>query len=596
MNLFFADVAAAITGLEPVTGATVELIRIDDEGNQVGDVLASTVTSISGDYTLTLPVGVDLSGDLIVRITGAGDTELRAQVVEQTVNISPVSEFILRKFISDGTDLGALETTAVVKLSGQVEEFDLTADSDLSALFEQLEASVGEFIETQIAVIEAVPASAADLSGEYRSASLQIALHDSDESGFGSFAVDMWSSNFTLTGNAEGSVDVLVSGEESAWGSMYGNDTTLNGLSYYVDINDESETLTASFTDSNLLLIEGEFGEEIDGDFGWRWPPMTYRLQKVKDQNLFFHLNQEASVRYETVDTNGDSIKDAVDPNARQGDEVIRGLEVVFKTPTDMTSADLEGTFGRVYFGVFMYENGHVGLEMETNELVFNNGTFDYGAAVRNEISRNSAGVVEAETVTTPAEVGLAIEIDQNGEILSIAGEPQDGFVNDAANLVVFAESSGEDESQAVFSKTFLVKLPTSAPNLASKRYRLMFVDTYFGGNSFEVNNSRFDSFITWTSNSAGTLALQAGTISKTSLGADVNAAAHPADQRVVSAEVAANGAATINITDEEGVLRLKGYWSDTASYGLFTVGYLANGQNNQESIGLAVLVEVTEE
>ena len=44
----------------------VELIRIDDDGNQVGDVLASTVTSITGDYSLALPVGVSLSGNLIV--------------------------------------------------------------------------------------------------------------------------------------------------------------------------------------------------------------------------------------------------------------------------------------------------------------------------------------------------------------------------------------------------------------------------------------------------------------------------------------------------------------------------------------------------
>lgn len=595
MNLLFADVAAAITGLEPVTGATVDLIRIDDDGNQVGEVLASTVTSVTGDYTLTLPAGVDLSGDLIVRITGAGDSELRAQVVDQTVDISPVSEFILRKFIADGTDLGALETTAVVKLSGQVEEFDLTAGSDLSALFDQLEASVGEFVESQIAVIESAPASATDFSGDYRSASLQIFLSDSDANSFGSFAIDMWSSSFTFTGNADGSVDIVTSGEESAWGNLYGNDATINGISYYAEIDQEVEVFSASFTDANLILIEGEFEEEIDGDWGWRWPPMTYRLQKVKDQNLFFHLNQEASVRYETIDTNADSIKDAVNPDARQGDEVNRGLEVFFKSPSDMTTADLSGTFGRVYFGVFMYGNGDLTLEMETNELIFNNGTFDYGAAVRNEISRNSTGILNAQTVTTPAEEGLTISLGANGDIVSINGEAADGFVNDAADLVVFAESNGEDETEADFSQTFLVKLPTSTPDLASKRYRLMFVDTYFGDTSFEVNNSRFESFITWTDNNAGTLALQSGTISKTSLGANVNATVHPADQRAVSAEVAANGAATINITDEEGVLRLKGFWNETASYGLFTVGHVPNGANEFESVGLAILVEVSE-
>ena len=51
-DFLFPPAFAGITGLEPVTGATVELIRIDDDGNQVGDVLASTVTSITGNYSL----------------------------------------------------------------------------------------------------------------------------------------------------------------------------------------------------------------------------------------------------------------------------------------------------------------------------------------------------------------------------------------------------------------------------------------------------------------------------------------------------------------------------------------------------------------
>ena len=59
-----------MTGLEPVGGAKVELIRLDSEGNQDGPVLASTVTSSTGHYTLALPTGVDLAGNLVVRITG----------------------------------------------------------------------------------------------------------------------------------------------------------------------------------------------------------------------------------------------------------------------------------------------------------------------------------------------------------------------------------------------------------------------------------------------------------------------------------------------------------------------------------------------
>jgi hypothetical protein len=72
-QFFITPVAAALTGLEPIEGALVELIRVDNNGEQVGDVLATTTTSITGDYNLTLPTGVDLSGDLITRITGRND-------------------------------------------------------------------------------------------------------------------------------------------------------------------------------------------------------------------------------------------------------------------------------------------------------------------------------------------------------------------------------------------------------------------------------------------------------------------------------------------------------------------------------------------
>ena len=149
----FPGAYAAITGLDPVTGATVELIRVDNNGDQVGAVLASTVTSITGNYSLSLPSGVDFSGDLVLRITGNGGAEMSAQVVEQSVDINPISQYILDKFIEDGTALDTLAVNEVVALSGRVEEFDLTATADLSTMLAQLEAEVGAFVDSEITVI-----------------------------------------------------------------------------------------------------------------------------------------------------------------------------------------------------------------------------------------------------------------------------------------------------------------------------------------------------------------------------------------------------------------------------------------------------------
>jgi hypothetical protein len=596
MKFFAGDVAAAVNGLQPVTGATVELIRIDNEGNQIGDVITSTVTSITGDYTLTLPTNVDLAGNLIVRITGAGNSELRAQVVQQEVDISPVSEFILRKFIENETDLQVLDPEAVVKLSGHVQEFDLTAGSDLSGLFAQLEAAVGEFIDGQIDVIQSEPDSATSISGNYRSAALQLVLHDSNDFEWGTFAVDMWRSEFVFNGNLDGAVEIEHLGEETAWGSMHGDDGMNLGLDYSTRIDDESDSYAASFNKARVLTIEGEFDEEIEEGYALRWPPVTYRLQKVPNQNLFFQLNQEAAVRYETIDTDDDGVNDALNPDAPVGDEASRGIEVFYKKATDLETASVNGAYGRIYLGVQMSATGNLELEVETNELTFNNGSLAYGAAERNSINRNAVGENQVSTETTEAEE-LSIEIATDGRI-TVEGEPTDGYFNDTADFAVMLGSHNEGQNQAGFAETFFVKLPQSAPDLANKRYRLMYLNTRLSGTAIELSNSRFDSFITFTNNTVATAELGLSSLSKAGLGFDIFASAFPASERAVTVTVGDKGATTLQINAGGGYLRLKGYWNSTASYGLFTTGFVSTGPGappGPETVGLAVLVEVTD-
>ena len=144
-DLLIPSAHADIIGLDPVGGATVELIRIDDDGNQVGDVLASTVTSITGNYNLALPTGVSLAGNLIVRITGNSGTSMSAMVVELAVDINPISEYVLSKFVDDANlVLGDLALNEVVSLQDKVEAFDLTATADLSSMLAQLDAELGQ--------------------------------------------------------------------------------------------------------------------------------------------------------------------------------------------------------------------------------------------------------------------------------------------------------------------------------------------------------------------------------------------------------------------------------------------------------------------
>lgn len=163
-------------------GARVELIRIDNDGNQVGDVIATTYTSTDGNYELDLPTGVDLSGDLIVRITGTNNATMSAMVVEQAIDINPAADFVARKFIESDADLGSLELSEVVELRGQVEEFDLTADpsADIEAMLAILDSELGEFVESSVTKISTEEGDTSSIAGNYYSSAFSYDLHDSD--------------------------------------------------------------------------------------------------------------------------------------------------------------------------------------------------------------------------------------------------------------------------------------------------------------------------------------------------------------------------------------------------------------------------------
>lgn len=118
---------AAVTGLTPVANATVELVRIDDDGNQLGAVLANTTTNASGEYTLELPDGIASATDLVVQIKNSSNQPvLRAMVTGDSVDINPVSQFILDTLINQpGLVLANVNLETVQSLVQQVAAIDI---------------------------------------------------------------------------------------------------------------------------------------------------------------------------------------------------------------------------------------------------------------------------------------------------------------------------------------------------------------------------------------------------------------------------------------------------------------------------------------
>ena len=601
LNVLIPPAHAAITGLDPVGGATVELLRVDNAGNPVGEVLAETVTSITGDYRLTLPDGVNLAGNLIVRITGTG-TEMRAQVVDQAVNINPVSEFVLRKFIEEGTDLDQLVATDVVTLSGKVDTFDLTAGNDLSDMLAKLDQEVGEFVEQQVAVIKAQPGDADSVTGDYRSAAFSLGLHDSDNDNFGTFANDMWRGQFDFADGGGNTVAITLEGEESAYSNFSGMSVATGSIYYETDIDTESENLSGTLTDSGILSIEGAFEEEINGDNAFRYPSVIYNLQQVKNKGLFFLLSQEAAVRYGTTDTNGDEEPDALDPNDRRGDEVFRALEVFARSPSEMSDSDLSGAFGRVFLETYA-QTGVIELQTEVNVVTFNgDGTFDYGDATGHRVGLESNGSTY-QTLSETGSTGDAINVSADGDIISAGTEdgqpvPTDGFINDTFDFIAFAETENNENIWAQFNKTLMVKLPDSAPDVSGKRYRLMLLSVALdgvgnGSSDIEMINSQFNSYVNLTSNTAGTLNGSFTLVEKTGLGGDLVVEQDTVDEPL-TASIAANGATTLTLAGQDGSNIMEGFFNQDASLGVFTTRWVPQGGDPNE-LGLVVLIDVTE-
>lgn len=590
MDFLVPSVAAEITGFDPVEGADVELIRVDDQGNQIGEVLATTKTSITGEYTLTLPQDVDLAGDLVVRITGQNNSQLRAQVVEEEVDISPVSEFVLQKFIEQGADLGQLEVSDVVFLSGRVEEFDLTLSdaANLEGAFEALEEAVGDFVESEVAVIASGQGDMAEIEGNYLNASLSFELHDDDGGDYGDYTITLGQSDFTFSASEDG-LAITHGMEESAYSGITGLSLATGSVYHEVEIEDEGEELTGTYTDTGLLSIQGSFDEETGDEDAWRYPAATYNLQQVEGKGLFFLLSNEAAIRFGIDPETG-----ALDPDSKQGDEVFRTLEVFSRQPTAFKNEDLAGDFGTITLASRI-EQGSIELEHEVGTATFmGDGTFDYNGGNYHVIQMNSGGSISYTEETEDPETGLSIAINETGRISSIGGEEIDGFINDTGDVLVRAVADGTDGAEAETEMTLMVKLPDSAPSVSDNTYRLMLLSQTLGsGEEFQLTSSSFNTYVEMTSETEGSISGSTLLVEKSGLAGNLETELEELDGATLTASIAA-AKATLTIADDDGTAIMEGFFNEDASLGIFGFRY-ADTDSDPEELGLAVLIKVTD-
>lgn len=596
-RFLISPAAAAISGLQPVEGADVELIRVDDDGNQVGDVLATGRTAVDGSYTLTLPSGVNLAGNLVARITGPNDSQMRSQVVEQAVDIDPASEFILQKFVDSDASLESLAVNDVVRIRNRVEEFDLTASPDfrLAEMLAELDQVVGDDLEAQIALATTEAGDASAIAGNYRTSAMVFGLHDSDNNSGGTWDVGIHGSEFEFTAGEGGNVTFNASREESTDALLTGIDLENASLEVRTDINNEQDQFPGTLTEDNVLSVEADFSEEVGDSEGFRSPAFTYRFQKALNHKLFVLSPNETVIRY------GLTAEGDLDPQNKQGDELFQSLEVFAATPDGDNDILLNDEFGRVYLSSQQTQGGDILLEAEQNIVTFSEGGTLDASPGASQLLRLDPGGAASYSEPTPgsAETGLNYTIRGNGDIETLGGEA-DGFINDALDFiaVLTAEDVSNNPPTARLDQTLMVRLPNEQLSVAGKRYRLMsvYARVDLGGDSREairLGGIRFNSFLNMTSETEADFEGGVVRIQRDSFTDQVNRDSFADPHDDVSVSVAPNGAATVSFNYEQGASRLDGFFNEDASIGIFTNRYVSGGESDR--LGMAILVEVSQ-
>lgn len=603
INFLISPAAAAITGLSAVADADVELFRIDNDGNATsGTPLAATTTNADGEYTLELPEGEEMGGDLVL-IISAGGNQMRAQVIAEQVDITPVSEYVLSKLIASDADLTAVSKEDIIELQDRIEDLDLDGGTDLTTLLTQLDAVASDMVAESLEVIVAAPGDAGSIAGDYRNVAVQWGLEHGEPWG-DNYAVDSWVTDITLSAGANGGVNFSLASEDLYFVSQH---LPSGGLWYELGEELLDETLVMKLSDNGLLSFSQALEEEIDGDYAERTPSKVYKFREVPSADMFVLEGNDMTDIYDAVDSdqNGeaDSFGDAI-----VGQEAFRGIEFLLKKPAAATNASMKGDFGRVYIGTSLDNTGWLEIESEQNVLTFDGaGALSSSAAAQFYIARGLDGTAShfscqaGDVNCAEAEAGLSYTLSADGSFAEIGGGQNPPiFVNDAFNFLVGTEMEitggvGNNADAASHSLTLAVKLPTTgAPTIGAKVYRVLQVENEFSDN-LSLNMLRPTSIMTMEGETQASFDASISDLELDSV-APLLVVENESDLALpVSVEVGSNDSVIFTIENAGDVFVMQGFLSEDASFGILQTRYTPSGATEATALGVAVLMEVTE-
>jgi len=144
VGLIAPQAQAAVIGMTPVAGASVELVQLDAAGIVSSVVASPVVTDVNGAYSF--PNSPTPSSTLAVRVVGQTST-MRAIVTGSTVDVTPISEDVMRQMqasliggnvmgnysVGEVAVLNALLAGMQIDLTGQTFDQSITSLANASA-------------------------------------------------------------------------------------------------------------------------------------------------------------------------------------------------------------------------------------------------------------------------------------------------------------------------------------------------------------------------------------------------------------------------------------------------------------------------------
>jgi len=469
---FFIDEAqAAMTGLQPVTGGTVELIEIDDNGEQVGEVIAEAVISHTGAYALELPAGVDLAANLVLRVTGDADAQLRAIATHEVVDIDPVADFIVQHLVEADVSLTDLAVNEVVRLRGEVDGIEVDAGTDLEAAFLALEAAAGPMVAAEIEdMVQPAGTLAAERSFFLQGLAIQLGrLNDEPEV----WVMSDEGIDVTLTPGDPGRVGVAVSGTTFTATRLTGSGPS-PGFGVETEV-EGADQFDARFDAAGTISIDAPFAEELLDDLGIRVPPQTLRLRSNSDSYAYVGLAGESESLF-SLETDG-TLDDESQIGYRDGLGLSLMVERAAQAPV---LADR--------YGMLLFEQG-----LDTAGCV-------ESIAGRIELARDQGDTFTGEqdevrigvNCEPPPDDSGALEVDllagEDGGVQIMAGGEValEGVADDEGRMILFPLLDRDEEGDSIdwvnAGMAVALAVADSAPDLTGSRWEFYELSADYDG------------------------------------------------------------------------------------------------------------------